>query len=158
MSFLCLLTGEDAPFRFCSSYHHHYYHCCRLMWCFRLSLRLCLHQALHLLPPPLQVLDLLALALELPSAPSSVPDSQALAAPIQQPVISGPLGAVSAGGYTTTNANTFSIVSPVFMTTDTTVLPTVLSSGVLPPVWLADLQNKCVAPPVCCRTWFSTPQ
>ena len=39
------------------------------MWCFRLSLRLCLHQALHLLPPPLQELLLLALALELPSAP-----------------------------------------------------------------------------------------
>ena len=28
LSFLCLLTGGDAPFRFCSSYHHYYYHCC----------------------------------------------------------------------------------------------------------------------------------
>ena len=74
---------------------------------------------------------------------SSVPDSPALAAPIQQPVISGPLGAVSGGGYTTTNVNTSSIVSPVFTTTDTTALATVLSSGVLPPVQLADLQNKC---------------
>ena len=79
--------------------------------------------------------------------------SGALAAPIQQPVISGPLGAVSAGGYTTTNVNTFS-VSPVFMTTDTTVLLTVLSSGVLAAVRLADLQNKCAAPPLCCRSGF----
>ena len=28
LSFLCLLTGGNAPFRFCSSYHHFYYHCC----------------------------------------------------------------------------------------------------------------------------------
>ena len=73
----------------------------------------------------------------------SVPDSQALAAPIQQPVISGPLGAVSGGGSSTTNVYTSSIVYPVFTTTDTTALATVLSSGVLPPVQLAYLQNKC---------------
>ena len=74
---------------------------------------------------------------------SFVPGSQALAAPIQQPVISGPLGAVSGGESTTTNVYTSSIVYPVFTTTDTTALATVLSSGVLPLVQLADLQNKC---------------
>ena len=28
LSFHWLLTGGDAPFRFCSSSHHYYYHCC----------------------------------------------------------------------------------------------------------------------------------
>ena len=28
IEFSLLLTGEDAPFRFCSSYHHYDYHCC----------------------------------------------------------------------------------------------------------------------------------
>ena len=76
------------------------------------------------------------------AAPSGY-TTQALVVPIQQqPMISGPPGALSGGGYIT-NLNPSSITTPVITPTDTTALANILSSGVLPPVLLADLQLKC---------------
>ena len=60
-------------------------------------------------------------------------------------MISGPPGALGGGGYTTTSVNTSSIVTPVATLTDTTALANVLSSGVMAPAQLAELQNKLAA-------------
>ena len=70
--------------------------------------------------------------------------TQALVVPIQQQnMTSGPPGALGGGGSTT--VNTSSIVSPVATFTDTTALANVLSSGVIAPAQLAELQNKLAA-------------
>ena len=62
------------------------------------------------------------------AAPSGY-TTQALVVPIQQqPMISGPPGALSGGGYTT--VNTSSIVSPVATLTDTTAVISVMNLGV----------------------------
>ena len=61
----------------------------------------------------------------------------------QQAMISGLPGASGSGGSTTVNSS--SIVSPVATFTDTTALANVLSSGVIAPQQLAELQNKLAA-------------
>ena len=58
-------------------------------------------------------------------------------------MISGLPGASGSGGSTTVNSS--SIVSPVATFTDTTALANVLSSGVIAPQQLAELQNKLAA-------------
>ena len=69
--------------------------------------------------------------------------SQLVVPPQQQAMISGLPGASGSGGSTTVNSS--SIVSPVATFTDTTALANVLSSGVIAPQQLAELQNKLAA-------------